>query len=95
MKILSIETCSAKSIIGYVDDGQAFKSFELTPDSPPVFGPDFPKQDFRDLEHFAGVIGKFDPHAFILAMPIEIEELSFKEIRKIFLTDERFETFFQ
>jgi len=83
MKLLSIETCTKTYINGYVDDGYAYRSFELKPDSPPTFGPPLLKTDYRSLFHFAGVIGKFDPYAFIWIEPTPIDNMTFDSIRKI------------
>jgi hypothetical protein len=38
---------------------------------------------YRNLDHFAGVLGKFDPYAFCLAKPIKITELSHTALSRI------------
>jgi hypothetical protein len=90
VKILSIETCTEDLINGYLDDGESYRDFSLRPGNVVKYGPAIPKRDFRDLEHFAGVIGKFDPYALVLEEPIEVEGLEFERVRAIVLSDPRF-----
>lgn len=43
----------------------------------------FDRMPFKDLDHFAGVIGKFDPYASCLAEPIRIDELTYDDLDRI------------
>ena len=82
MKLLSIER-AGNTFIGYVEDGHDYKSFEVHEDGTVVFDQAFPKKRFKNYEHFAGVIGKFDPYAFFFEKPIEIERLDYSELSKL------------
>jgi hypothetical protein len=90
MKIISIETCTDKYAVGYVDDGEFYMGFEVKPNQPPAFGNYFPKKEFRNLAEFAAILGKFDPDYFVLEKPIKIDELTFENVREAFVADERF-----
>ena len=37
----------------------------------------------RDYEHFAGIMGKFDPYTIFLAEPISVKELTLEELKKV------------
>jgi hypothetical protein len=43
----------------------------------------FDRMPFKDLDHFAGVLGKFDPYASCLAEPISIDELIYAALDRI------------
>lgn len=75
MRLLSIEKLGDKGFAGYVEDGHDYKSFVLI-DGEARIESEYPKMDFKDYEHFRGVIGKFDPEAVFLINPIRIEELT-------------------
>lgn len=83
MLLLSIETCNEEIVNGYLDDGENYRGFVIRPGKPIKYDGCFPKRDYRDLEHFAGVIGKFDPYAFILKDPIEIESPDFETLYRL------------
>jgi|GEM_PF-2120592 hypothetical protein len=82
MKLLSIEKWDNEGYCGYVEDGSNYKRFCLLKGSDPTIGFMYQKKDYRDYEHFAGVIGKFDPESFFLAKPIPLEDLSIPALDK-------------
>lgn len=82
MKLLSIEKAE-NTFIGYVEDGPDYKSFTVREDGVVIFDQTFPKKRFKNYEHFAGVMGKFDPYAFFFEKPIEIERLDYSELSKL------------
>jgi hypothetical protein len=90
MKIVSISEWNDRLIMGYVDDGRSYKGFHLTPDGVEYDKP-MPKKQFKSLEHFAGVIGKFDPDAFVLDDPLVVGRMDFAELSELLRGDERFE----
>ena len=92
MKIVSISGWTGESISGYVDDGRSYKGFHLTLDGVSYRKP-MPKRRWglTSLELFAGVIGKFDPDAFVLEEPIEVGRLDFRALDDLLSKDGRFE----
>ncbi len=42
----------------------------------------YPMAEYKNIEHFSGVIGKFTPYTWILADGIEIQEPSLPELRR-------------
>jgi hypothetical protein len=41
------------------------------------------KSEFRDYEHFVGVMGKFDPYTLFLKNPMEVDELTREVAQKL------------
>ena len=80
MKLLSFEKCSDNKFIGYIEGGQHYKAFVLTCENALSYDQTFPKNNYKNYEHFAGVMGKFDPYAVFLREPIEIERPSFDKL---------------
>ena len=92
MKIVSITDHNASIITGYVDTGRSYRRFALFSDKErkTLWGKPMPKRDYRNLEHWAGVIGKFDEYAFVLEEPIELKRLDFAELTNLLSKDKRF-----
>lgn len=90
-KIVSVTDCNDELISGYLDDGRSYKRFGLRPDGTVRYGVPMPKKGFKNLEHFAGVIGKFDPYAFVILKPIVVKRLDFQELSEIIKNDPRME----
>lgn len=90
MKIIAIETLDEAYINGYTEDGEDYKRFELRPGSL-MWGQVFPKVDYKGLEHFAGVMGKFDEYAVFLDPPIEVPILEFNAVKILLEADPRFQ----
>ena len=40
------------------------------------YGAEYKKTDYHDYEHFAAVIGKFNPYTFFLEKPIKVESVT-------------------
>lgn len=80
MELLCITTLAADFIGGYIALDDDYARFTLEPGKPAVIHQHarFPKSDYRDYEHFAGVVGKFDSYAFLLRQPIPIPALDFE-----------------
>ena len=71
MKLLAVERTGAKAFVGYTEDGDAYQSFHLADDKWDTTYT-YPKKDYPNYEHFAAVIGKFDPYSRFLREPIPL-----------------------
>jgi hypothetical protein len=81
LKILSIEDCDG-AIIGYIENEEVYRSFEVTPYDTRFTG-DFQKSEYGEYERFAAIIGKFDPYAMFFIEPKVISSLNYKELQSI------------
>ena len=90
-KIVSISGWGNESISGYVDTGRSYRGFTLSPGGV-EYGKPMPKKRWglTSPEQFAGVIGKFDPDAFVLKRPLVVKRLNFKELDGVLSGDPRF-----
>jgi len=81
LKILSIEDCGG-TFTGYVEDGEVYRYFEVSPQRVDLTS-EYPKSEYGEYEHFAAIIGKFDPYAMFFKEPKEISNLGYKELQSI------------
>lgn len=83
MKILNLECFDEPdSFRGYfTHDFKEYVEFIITPDSKHLRPMEF-SFEIRNYEHFAGVMGKFNPYTRFLINPIEIPELTIIELQK-------------
>ena len=81
MKLLSIQK-GERSFFGYVEDGDFYKSFTVTPNKV-IFTKEFPKSNFRGYLHFVGVSGKFDPDSLFLRKPIKLPTLYYETLESV------------
>ncbi len=93
MKLLSIETCSSRFINGYVELEGEYAAFSIEKGSTAVIHARFPKSNYRSYVHFAGVIGKFNPYAFLLKEPISIAALDFDQLSDLYNATPAFRRF--
>jgi hypothetical protein len=84
VKLISMATCTSDFAEGYVEIEKEYLRFNIVRDKEPVIYARFKKSEFRNYRHFAGVIGKFDPYAFILSKPIKISGLDLDELVEIY-----------
>lgn len=86
MKLLYLDGSSNEGywIMVLDEDAGMYKYMAVTPGEPDEIKAKYPLSEYRDREHFAGVIGKFMPYTWILseAAEIEIEEPSLPELRR-------------
>jgi hypothetical protein len=82
MKILAFEDCG-DCITGILETDDAYKSFTLWPSGKLTMEESYPKARYRDLEHFQGVMGKFEPYIFFLKEPVEIGIPTFNALKKL------------
>jgi hypothetical protein len=84
MQLISMATCTHDFAEGYVEIEKEYLRFNIVRGKEPVIHARFKKSEFRNYRHFAGVIGKFDPYAFILSKPIELNCLDLDELVEIY-----------
>jgi len=78
-KIIAIEAMGAE-LAGYLETDSDYVAFHTSGDSV-VLRHHYPKKDFKDLEHFVGVMSKFDPDTFFLDKPIKVPSLTYAAIK--------------
>jgi len=84
MKILTLENCDNEYYIGYAEDDNNYMKFTITKAGSLTYSYTWKKKEFTDYEHFAGVIGKFNPHIFMLINPIVIDgPITFEAMREV------------
>ncbi len=66
------------------EDAEEYIYMVVVPGEPDNIMAKYPVSEYKDREHFAGVIGKFMPYTWILSeeAEIEIEEPSLPELRR-------------
>ena len=84
MKLISMTTCTHDFAEGYVETEKEYLRFSIDMGKEAFIHARFKKSEFRNYCHFAGVIGKFDPYAFILSKPINISGLDLDELVEIY-----------
>jgi len=82
MKLVSYEFCK-NYFTGFVEDGDYYRAFVLYDDDRFEFKRGYLKDFFKGSEHFADVIGKFNPYSFFLKYPFELSELTFSQLLKL------------
>ena len=86
MKLLHLTSYSPGDYTVMVenDEDGVYDLLSITPGEPMQIKARYPYKDFKDLEHFAGVIGKFMPYTWILGpgFEIEIQAPSLPELRR-------------
>ena len=71
LKILAYEDCG-DCIIGILETDEAYQCFTLWPSGRLTLEENYPKDRYRDLEHFQCIMGKFEPYHFFLNEPVVI-----------------------
>ena len=81
MKIIHLE--KGKDLIAYgIETGTEYQFFTIDRSNSIVPTNSYKKSDYRNYEHFAGVLGKFNPFTFILKEPFEVRQLDFETLQK-------------
>jgi hypothetical protein len=74
MNLISIERNGDGSFSGFVEDDTQYQGFYYHGDTLDM-GHAYPKCEYRDYEHYVGVMSKFDPYTFFREKPIPIEAI--------------------
>ena len=71
-------------VCGFVDAGNMWIRFSFQEGKDFVhYGHQYLKSEFRNYEHFVGVMGKFDPYTFFFKDPVEVDELTEEVAQKL------------
>lgn len=81
MRILAYEECR-DCFTGVLETGEAYWAFLLTADNRLDLDHEYPKGRYRNLEHFQGVMGKFEPYVFFLTEPLEVDPLTYQALKQ-------------
>jgi hypothetical protein len=81
MRILAYEECR-DCFTGVLEAGEAYWTFQLTADDRLDLEHEYPKENYRDLEHFQGVMGKFEPYVFFLTEPLKVDPLTYEALKQ-------------
>ncbi len=80
MLIISAERINAL-IHGFIDAGDYYARFDSSPNGFNIDDENkILKSEYRDYEHFVGVMGKFNPYTFFLEHPIEVSSLDYETL---------------
>ena len=66
-------------INGWIDAESDYKEFDVDIDGELKYTQMISKERFRDLDHFSGVMGKFDPFV-IFFDPKKVDDLNFESL---------------
>jgi len=82
-RILALEP-EGEAMGGYLEEDDHYVKFILEPRKKieRIFA--YSKDDYTGYEHFAGVMGKFDPHYFFFKKPVELERLKLNELHELY-----------
>jgi hypothetical protein len=83
LRIVSAVLCTDGHIIGYVELEKEYKWFKIGPNDTLTYRTTYEKDEYRNYEHFAGVIGKFDPYQPFLENPVTVERMEYDAVLKI------------
>lgn len=88
MKVYAVEFMGTEPdafqevIFGISEKDDLYVGFKSRKDQEPELydGMVFPKYKYRNLDHFAGVLGKFIPEYFFFKEPLEVESLRYEHL---------------
>jgi hypothetical protein len=83
LRILALEP-EDKAIGGYLETDTHYQEFSLGPTGEPDILAQYAKSNYMDLEHFIGIMGKFDPHTPFLIKPVEVDELKYEDLLELY-----------
>lgn len=78
-KIISLEQ-TPEDMLGWFEGLKSYTSFRVTRADKLIFKKTLAKADYRDYEHFVGVIGKFNPYQQFLTKPVEVSTLTYETL---------------
>jgi hypothetical protein len=87
IKVISITRVTELLLIVWVDEDRWYQPYVCTPAFTSKHGPAIDKRQYRNYEHFCGVMGKFQPLVEFFAEAQETDHLSWKTA--IIMAEER------
>ena len=83
MKLLAVEYDNDEAVSFFVLDGDTYKSVKSTKGGGTRIYATWPKANYRDYEHFVGVMGKFIPEVFFFSDPKEVQGMAYEDIHGV------------
>ncbi len=86
MRLLSCEAQSDGALSTMIEEKESYRAVTVRPDGEIVSNPNmvYPKKNYRNFDHFVGVIGKFMPYYFFYARPEPLADLKYMTVRRAF-----------
>lgn len=81
MNLICITTNDDDYMDGYASNEDVYMQFIVFKDKDIQITKEIPKGEYRDYEHYAAVVGKFDPYAFFFRIGIEIDPENFDGVK--------------
>lgn len=88
-RLVSLEKLNDKSFQGIVAEKAHYVLFLLSADGIYSKLQEYPKKDYKNYDHFANVIGKFDPYILPLVKQRLIEDVTTEELERIYVILEK------
>ena len=76
MKILSIEPHLERATV-CVETDSTYQFLTIDRHNKIQCHDSYSKADYKDFDHFVGIMGKFDPHCLFMKEPLILEELTY------------------
>ena len=83
IKIISLDHYG-DTFSGIFEVKNAYVDFIFTKEGGLSRGYRYRKKDYKNLEHFAGVIGKFNPYTVILRKSVEIDSVNYENLKSVY-----------
>ena len=83
IRILSLESLP-EGYSGFFEEIENYVDFTLPSSGKIKLNYKYKKADFGDYEHFAAVMGKFDPYVMFLKNPINVDSVTVEELDRVY-----------
>lgn len=80
MTLLAIDYDNDEAVNFWVMDGDSYKNVISSKDGETHVLGSWPKKNYKGLEHFIEVMGKFYPETFFFINPVEVDGLKYDNI---------------
>lgn len=83
VRLIALEQIDGGGYVGWVEHKNHYNSFFTHEDVVTQASFKYIKKDYKNYQHFRGVLGKFEPETFTFKKPIEVKSLSIKHIEEV------------
>jgi len=73
---------------GCIEDKKEYLTFH-TEGIQVIFDQQYRKNDYKDYEHFVGIMSKFDPYTFFFEKPIKVSKITRMKLEQVWETIRR------